>query len=87
MYMFPDIAVRKEADVRRFFNMNILMNVEYCIQRTFPGEGLGFLAEQGLPMSGIPDYSFTENGYPRFFYRNQNTVEYQPRRYCQTIQQ
>ena len=45
------------------------MNVEYCIQRTFPGEGLRFFAEQGVPMSGIPDYSFTENGYPKSKHR------------------
>lgn len=31
------------------------------------GGGLGFHSERRIPMSGVPDSSFTENCYSRFF--------------------
>ena len=59
--------VYNKADVKYFFNCNILNSVEYCIQCAIPEKQLKILRERQIPESGIPDYSFTENGHPRFF--------------------
>ena len=63
-FFIDSSIVCNEAGVRRFFDSNILNNLQYCIERAIPGRHLKFVPEQQIPGSGIPDYAY---GYPRFF--------------------